>query len=74
MGHSDIAPDRKKDPGEKFPWKYFSKNKIGYWHTFKEKQLLQKRNQIVDQIDKDKFIKNLYKIGYPKNIKLDKKK
>ena len=74
LGHSDIAPDRKKDPGEKFPWKFFSKNKIGYWHKIKQKKLLQKRNQKVDQSNKDEFIKNLYKIGYPKNINLDKKK
>ena len=26
LGHSDIAPDRKKDPGEKFPWKDLAKN------------------------------------------------
>ena len=37
LGHSDIAPERKKDPGEKFPWKYLSKNKIGLWHTIKKK-------------------------------------
>ena len=74
LGHSDIAPDRKKDPGEKFPWKYFSKNKIGYWHSLSEKKLLKTRNQTVTQLDKDKFFKNLYKIGYPKKIYLNKNK
>ena len=33
LGHSDIAPDRKKDPGEKFPWKELSKYKLSKWHN-----------------------------------------
>ena len=74
LGHSDIAPDRKKDPGEKFPWKYLSKKKIGHWHNLQEKKLLKRRNQSVNQLDKNKFIKNLYKIGYPRNAFFNKNK
>lgn len=31
VGHSDIAPSRKQDPGEKFPWKEVAKRGVGYW-------------------------------------------
>lgn len=31
VGHSDVAPDRKDDPGEKFDWEGFAKNGVGLW-------------------------------------------
>ena len=72
LGHSDIAPDRKKDPGEKFPWKYLSKYKIGYWHNLNQNYILKKRNVRVDKKDKFRFIQNLFKIGYLKNYNISK--
>ena len=68
LGHSDIAPDRKKDPGEKFPWKKLAKNKIGYWHDLNSNKLLSERCIKISYKDKAAFIKNLNKIGYQKNL------
>lgn len=31
LGHSDIAPGRKLDPGEVFPWEYLAQNGVGFW-------------------------------------------
>jgi len=72
LGHSDIAPYRKKDPGEKFPWKYLSKKKIGFWHSLTQNYLIKKRNLKINDLEKKIFFKNLFKIGYPKENNLDK--
>ena len=31
LAHSDVAPARKRDPGEKFPWKTLADSGIGLW-------------------------------------------
>lgn len=31
VAHSDVAPDRKEDPGEKFDWKGLAENGVGLW-------------------------------------------
>ena len=65
VGHSDIAPLRKIDPGEKFPWKELATKKIGTWHHFKPDFLSKFRKiKISSKKDKVKFSKNLSNIGY----------
>ena len=68
LGHSDVAIQRKKDPGEKFPWEYLSKNKIGLWHTLEKKKLLENRKLKINKKEKIFFFNNLFKIGYSKKI------
>ena len=76
LGHSDIAPNRKKDPGEKFPWEFFSKHKIGLWHNLSTKMLKENRQKKINILSKKNFYNSLSKIGYliknPKEIKKDK--
>ena len=69
LGHSDIAPLRKKDPGEKFPWKRLARNGLSIWYDLNEKKLKTFRNQKTKVSEKKKFISNLKKIGYSKNFK-----
>ena len=74
LGHSDIAFERKKDPGEKFPWRYLANKKIGIWHKIDEKKLKKIRNKKITKNEILKFIKYLNKIGYfVKNLSKNKK-
>tara|TARA_Y200000002_G_scaffold365266_1_gene355011 strand:- start:119 stop:862 length:744 start_codon:yes stop_codon:yes gene_type:complete len=66
LGHSDIAPLRKKDPGEKFPWKKLGKKKVSFWHKFNEEKVKIYREKKLSSIEKRLFLKNLYQFGYCK--------
>jgi len=72
LGHSDIAPFRKKDPGEKFPWKYLAKLGVGKWHSLSNKILKKNRMKKIRINEEKIFYKSLFKIGYSKKI-LNKK-
>ena len=71
LGHSDIAPERKKDPGEKFPWYLLARAKLCVWPSQQLKNLKKYRNQKLNNEDKAKFIKNIYNIGYCKITKMN---
>ena len=69
LGHSDISPERKKDPGEKFPWKKLAQKELSFWHNLDQKKIKKYRNiKLYSKIEKNLFLKNLNKIGY-NNIK-----
>ena len=60
LGHSDIAPLRKLDPGEKFPWNFLSKKGVAIWYP---KNKL-KADEIEIKSMRKIFFRNIYKIGY----------
>ena len=66
LGHSDISPNRKKDPGEKFPWSMLARKKLCKWHTLDENKIKIYRNLKLNTNDEKLFLNNLSKIGYSK--------
>jgi N-acetylmuramoyl-L-alanine amidase len=64
LGHSDIAPSRKKDPGEHFPWEYMASEGLGKWPLIKSDD----RRTLFELNDRDRGISivqtGLAKLGY----------
>ncbi|WP_342228071.1 N-acetylmuramoyl-L-alanine amidase [Rickettsiella endosymbiont of Rhagonycha lignosa] len=64
IGHSDIAPGRKQDPGPKFPWKYLAEQGIGAWPDEQMVSTIEKEIKIEYGIDYKWIQDNLRHYGY----------
>ncbi|MGL5108010.1 MAG: N-acetylmuramoyl-L-alanine amidase [Vibrio ordalii] len=65
VGHQDVSPMRKSDPGPRFPWQYL--NQAGYGAWYDSADYLNEYRRLEDQkLDQNLFIKALYRYGYQK--------
>ena len=62
LGHSDISPFRKNDPGEKFPWQSLNKERIVYFPKIKKNLKLREFQSISKKNNRTLYM--LKKIGY----------
>ncbi|AHV94106.1 N-acetylmuramoyl-L-alanine amidase [Bordetella holmesii] len=74
VGHSDIAPQRKLDPGPAFPWRALAQEGIGRWYNEDEAATQLLRLQSASLPDVAWFQTELARLGYdtPRHGKLDR--
>ena len=61
LGHSDVAPARKKDPGHLFDWEWLAESGVGYWPE---------PRPVDGPVDSISIRKSLNNIGYDPGAKI----
>ena len=64
IGHSDVAPTRKLDPGAVFPWRRLAKEGIGLWPDDREGASLQREVNEHDEAFLREVQAKLWQVGY----------
>lgn len=62
LGHSDVAPSRKQDPGEYFPWKDLASQGIGVWPDASDEDTVKSAGINIERA--------LHDYGYDSRVKL----
>lgn len=65
IGHADVAPDRKQDPGPLFPWERLYENGIGAWPD--KQDVVSFEKSLSDKIEMKAFQIDLKRYGYATN-------
>ena len=69
IGHSDIAPGRKEDPGEYFNWQMLAKHNIGIYHNLEDEDLGKVLASIGEEGEAIRIIQELLLgLGYKINL------
>lgn len=74
VGHSDVAPQRKVDPGPLFPWKQLADAGLGRWYSQEQKKQYEQEFQLYGMPDLAWAQSQLKRAGYavPQHGQMDR--